>query len=191
MTEDSIQQNEEAVPSQTDEQNESVLDNSDYKAMLLEETQQSKKYRKRAQKAEAKILEYQKQQEKDKIATMKENEQYKELSVDLQSKLDNALPYKEKWKAHEQAQREEYLSKLPEEDRETLSTKDTDTLKFLVKKVGEHQTVNPKHTAGQSRNVNNEGIIPETGNPFEQLSNDVIKNNWGDVLNKYTKNKNN
>ena len=191
MTQEDIQQNEEAVPSQTDEQNESLLENSDYKSMLLDETQQSKKYRKRAQKAEAKILDYQKQQEKSKIAGMKENEEYKELSENLQSKLDDVTPYKEKWENHEKALRENYLSQLPEEDRETMSTKDTETLEFVVKNYEKSQPVNPKHTAGQSRNVNNEGVIPETGNPFEQLSNDVIKENWGDVISKYTKNKNN
>jgi len=152
MTEDSIQQNEEAVPSQMDKQNESVLENSDYKAMLLDETQQSKKYRKRAQKAEAKILEYQKQKEKDKIAAMKENEQYKELSEDLQSKLDNALPYKDKWKAHEQARREYLLSQLPEDNREVMADKDTETLEVVVK-MNESKPLNPAHTPGVVRDV--------------------------------------
>ena len=154
MTEDNIQQNEEAVPSQTDKQNESVLENSDYKAMLLEETQQSKKYRKRAQKAEAKILEYQKQQEKDKMAAMKENEQYKELSEDLQSKLDNALPYEAKWKAHEKARREEYLNELPEEDREAMADKDIETLAYITKTLKKSKPDNPRHQPNASRNLN-------------------------------------
>ena len=177
MTEDNIQQNEEAVSSQTDKQNQSVLEDSDYKAMLLEETQQSKKYRKRAQKAEAKILEYQKQQEKDKIAAMKENEQYKELSEDLQSKLDNALPYKERWKAYEQARREEYLSQLPEEDRETMASKDIETLEYIIKMKNSSKPDNPRHQPNASRNV------AIANKPYNEMTNEERKKWHEDFLN--------
>mgnify|MGYP001572538990 CR=1 FL=1 len=187
MTEDSIQHNEEAVPSQTDEQNQSVLEDSDYKAMLLEETQQSKKYRKRAQKAEAKIQEYQKQKEKDKMSAMKENEQYKELSEDLQSKLDNVLPYKDKWETHEKTRRENLLKLLPEEDRESMSTKDTDTIEYVVSKTVTEKKSNPQHNANKSRNINSDNIVKD----FTSLSGKEGRENYEAYLSELARNRNN
>ena len=108
MTEENVQMNEDTQPVQNstpETQDESV----DYKALYLEEVQNAKKLRKRAQDAEKTVQENTKTQETLKVKQMQEREQYKEL-------YEQTAPYKEKWESYESNRRETLLSKLPEED---------------------------------------------------------------------------
>ena len=140
----------EAQESQTVAQDDA---NVDYKSLYLDEVQNAKKLRKRAQDAEVTIQEYTKQQETQKVKQLKEQEKYQELSENLQKQLDDVSPYKEKWESHEANRRESLLSKLPEEDREALSQKDLDTLEYIVNLKQESKPVNPTHTPGVARDV--------------------------------------
>ena len=125
--------------------------NVDYKSLYLDEVQNAKKLRKRAQDAEVTIQDFTKQQETQKVKQLKEQEKYQELSENLQKQLDDVSPYKEKWESHEANRRESLLSKLPEEDREALSQKDLDTLEYIVNLKQESKPSNPAHTPGMSR----------------------------------------
>ena len=78
---------------------------------------------------------------------MQEQEKYKEL-------YESTAPFKEKWESYESSRRESLLSKLPEEDRESLGQKDLDTLEYIVKLKDEAKPVNPQHSPNQSRNIN-------------------------------------
>ena len=145
MTEEGVQMSEETqlVQESTPQiQDESV----DYKSLYLDEVQNAKKLRKRAQDAETTIQETTKTQETLKVKQMKEQEKYKEL-------YESTAPFKDKWESYESKRRESLLSKLPEEDRESLGQKDLDTLEYIVKVKEEAKPVNPQHQANASRQV--------------------------------------
>ncbi len=135
--------------------------NVDYKALYLEEVQNSKKLRKRSQEAEGKITEFTTAQETQRVKQMKEQEKFQELSEELQKKLDATMPYREKWEAHESAEREKHLAKLPKADRERFSNEKLDTLKYISNMHTQADEVPepPKHNPGQSRNI--KGDMPE------------------------------
>lgn len=157
--------------------------NVDYKALYLDEVQNAKKLRKRAQESESTIQEFTKSQETQKVQQLKKQEKFEELSQSLQAQLDEVSPYKEKWESHEASERESLLSKLPEEEREGLQGESLKTLKYIVSKVESSKPVNPQANPGQARNISN---LPE-GNVFESMGKDKLKNNWQDIVNKYKK----
>ena len=139
-------------------QQESQTDsNVDYKALYLDEVQNSKKLRKRSQEAEMKVTDFTTAQETNRVKQMKEQEKFQELSEELQKKLDSTMPYKEKWEAHEETQREKYLSKLPKADREKMAGEKLETLEYITNMLPseEKSSEAPKHTPGKSRNVSN------------------------------------
>ena len=127
--------------------------NVDYKSLYLDEVQNAKKLRKRAQDSESTIQDYTKRQETQKVKQLKEQEKFQELSESLQSKLDEVSPYKERWESHEANRRESLLSQLPEEDRESLGNKDLDTLEYIVNLKTESQPINPSPTPGMARAI--------------------------------------
>ena len=179
VTEEGVQMNEETQDTQaTQPEQESttqIQDESvDYKTLYLDEVQNAKKLRKRAQDAETTVQVTTKERETQKVKQMKEQEKYKEL-------YESVAPFKEKWETHESTRREALLSKLPEEDREGLSSKDLDTLEYIVSIKEESKPVNPAHTPAQSRNMN----IEEDWTKLDEKSR---RENWGNIMQKYKKN---
>ena len=166
-------------------QQESQSDsNVDYKALYLDEVNNSKKLRKRSQDAEAKVTEFTTAQETNKVKQMKEQEQFQELSEELQKKLDSTLPYKERWEAHETAQREKYLAKLPKADREKFSNEKLETLKYIsdmhTQEVEAPEP--PKHNPGQSRNMKE-----PSENDIWDMSNVERSENWDSIVDRFRK----
>ena len=155
MTDEGVQMNEETQPVQ-ESTPETQGEPADYKALYLDEVQNAKKLRKRAQDAETTVQETTKAQETLKVKQMKEQEKYKEL-------YESVAPFKEKWESYESNRRESLLSKLPEEDREAMSSKDIDTLEYVVKIKEESKPVNPQHQASAPRKVNFD-------KPYDQMS---------------------
>ena len=153
-------------------------ENVDYKALYLDEVQNAKKLRKRAQDAEETVQVTTKERETQKVKQMKEQEKYKEL-------YESVAPFKEKWETHESTRREALLSKLPEEDRESLGHKDLDTLEYIVSIKEESKPVNPSHTPAQSRNIKSD----VEGKDWTKMNDRDRRENWDDVVNSY-KNKN-
>ena len=147
-----VQETQEAQSEQPQSQDESV----DYKALYLDEVQNAKKLRKRSQDAESKLSDITKKQETQKVKDMQEQERYKEL-------YESVAPFKEKWETYESSRREALLSKLPEEDRESMSSKDLDTLEYIVKIKEESKPVNPQHQASAPRKVN-------LDKPYDQMN---------------------
>jgi hypothetical protein len=125
--------------------------NVDYKALYLDEVQNSKKLRKRSQEAEAKITEFTTAQETNKVKQMKKQEMFRELSEELQKKLDSVSPYKEKWEEHETAQREMFLSKLPKADREKFANESLQVLEYMTDKLNESTAQPTQHKPGATR----------------------------------------
>ena len=177
MTEEGVQMNEETKPVQ--ESTPEIQDESvDYKALYLDEVQNAKKLRKRAQDAETTNQENTKTQETLKIKQMKEQEKYKEI-------YESTAPFKEKWESYESSRRESLLSKLPEEDRESLGQKDLDTLEYIVSIKEESKPVNPAHTPAQSRNIQSD----VQGKDWTKMDDRDRRGNWDNIVNSY-KNKN-
>ena len=142
--------------------------NVDYKSLYLDEVQNAKKLRKRAQDSESTIQEFTKAQETQKVRQLRKQEKFEELSQNLQAQLDAVTPFKEKWESHESSRKEALLSKLPEEDREALSQKDLDTLEYIVNLKQESKPSNPAHTPGMSRNAKVDTSIPYSDMTEEQ-----------------------
>ena len=155
-------------------QDESV----DYKSLYLDEVQNAKKLRKRAQDAETTVQETTKTQETLKVKQMKEQEKYKEL-------YESVAPFKDKWESYESTRREALLSKLPEEDREKMSSKDIDTLEYIVSIKEESKPVNPAHNPAQSRNIKSD----IEGKDWTRMDDKDRRGNWDGIVNSY-KNKN-
>ena len=177
MKEEGVQMNEETQPVQestTQIQDESV----DYKTLYLDEVQNAKKLRKRAQDAETTVQASTKERETQKVKQMKEQEKYKEL-------YESVAPFKDKWESYESKRRETLLSKLPEEDREGLSSKDIDTLEYIVSIKEESKPINPAHTPAQSRNIKSDA----QGQDWTKMDDKDRRGNWDDIVNSY-KNKN-
>tara|TARA_R100000808_G_scaffold18061_1_gene39677 strand:- start:1870 stop:2427 length:558 start_codon:yes stop_codon:yes gene_type:complete len=174
------------VTGQEPQQESQTDSNVDYKALYLDEVNNSKKLRKRSQEAEAKVAEFTKAQEANKVIQMKEQEKFQELSEELQKQLDSTLPYKEKWEAHETAQREKYLSKLPKADRDKMANEKLETLEYITNMLPSEDSTSepPKHTPGKSRNVGN-GINED----WTSLSGKEGKDNYERYLNHLVKNK--
>ena len=180
MTEEGVQMNEETQATQpVQESTPQIQDESvDYKSLYLDEVQNAKKQRKGKQDAESKLQEATKIQETQKVKQMKEQEKYKEL-------YEQTAPFKDKWETHESKRREHLLSKLPEEDREGLASKDLDTLEYIVKLKDESKPVNPQHSPNQSRNINSNNINKD----WTSLEGEEGKKNYEAYLTELAKNR--
>ena len=180
MTEETQVQENTETPEQ--EAQATTSDESvDYKALYLEEVGNAKKLRKRAQDAEGSISEYKTAQETDKVRQLKEQENYKELSESLQSKLDEVSPFKDKWEKFESNERERLLSKLPKEDRESLANEKLSTLKYIASKLEEPKPQATQHTANSVRNSE-----PMPENPFESMDKAGLHGKWNDIVREYS-----
>ena len=167
------EEKQEAQEAQT-EQPQSQEETVDYKALYLDEVQNAKKLRKRSQDAESSLSAFTKKQETHKVKQMQEKEQYKEL-------YESVAPFKEKWESYESSRREALLSKLPEEDREKMSSKDIDTLEYIVGIKEESKPVNPQHQASAPSKVN-------LDKPYEQMTEQERKVWHEQTVNNYRKN---
>ena len=96
---------------------------------------ESKKYRKRAQDAESKLLEYQKKFQEQEEAKLKEKEDFKTLYEQDNSKIESLTNNAEKWNKYEQVKREKLLELHPAEDRDSLSNLDLETLEYITNKI--------------------------------------------------------
>ena len=173
MKEEGVQMNEETQPVQ--ESTPEIQDESvDYKALYLDEVQNAKKLRKRAQDAETTVQETTKTQETLKVKQMKEQEKYKEL-------YESTAPFKDKWELYESKRREELLSKLPEEDREGMAQKELDVLEYIVSIKEESKPVNPAHNPAQSRNIKSD----VEGKDWTKMEDGDRRSNWDDIVESY------
>ena len=96
---------------------------------------ESKKYRKRAQDAESRLAKLEKKFAKQEEVKLKEKEDFKTLYEQASSKIDNLTANAEKWTKYEEVKREALIQSHPEEDRESLSKLDLETLEYVTSKV--------------------------------------------------------
>ena len=99
---------------------------------------ESKKYRTRAQTAEAELGKLQKKLDEQANATLKENEEWKTLADKREQQLNEALPYKDKYDALYSANKQKLLSRFPEEQQEKYKDKDLEWLESLLEAQGKN-----------------------------------------------------
>ena len=114
---------------------------------------ESKKYRTRAQSAEAERDELQKMLDNQAIATLKENEEWKTLAEQNEAKLNDALPYKDKYEALYSVNKEKLLSRFPEDQQEKFKDKDPEWLESLLEAQGKNDFAEPS----------DRGSVPQKG----------------------------
>lgn len=138
---------------------------------------ESKKYRKRAQDAESKLLEYQKKFQEQEEAKLKEKEDFKTLYEQANSKIESLTSNAEKWNKYEQVKREKLLELHPAEDRDSLSNLDLETLEYITNKI---KSVKPNapEVVGKAR----EGVIKK---PLSEMTDAEKAANWQNIVKGY------
>ena len=138
---------------------------------------ESKKYRKRAQDAETRLAEFEKKfaaAEEDKL---KKKEEYKTLYEKASSEMEGLTANADKWSKYEEAKRISLLDNHPEEDRESLSKLDLETLEYVTNKINNIKP-NAPETLGQARKKGLE-------KPYSEMTEKEKKENWGSILQQY------
>ena len=137
---------------------------------------ESKKYRTRAQDAEARIAKMEKTMAKAEEIKLKEKEDFKSLYEKVSSENEANASKVEKWTKYEETRRASLLESHPEEDRESLANLPLDTLEFVTNKINNVQNKqNAKEVVGRTKNV-------VTTKPFSEMT-EAEKRQWHkDVL---------
>ena len=138
---------------------------------------ESKKYRKRAQDAETRLAEFEKKfatAEEDKL---KKKEEYKTLYEKASSEMEGLTANADKWAKYEEAKRISLLDNHPEEDRESLSKLDLETLEYVTNKINNIKP-NAPEALGQARKKGLE-------KPYSEMNEKEKKENWGKILQQY------
>jgi hypothetical protein len=130
---------------------------------------ESKKYRKRAQEAEARLSALEKKSNDDKNADLKKKEEWKTLYEEQATKVESLSANAEKWNSYEENRKSSLLEKHPEDEREKLSTLDLDTLEYLTEKINNIKP-NAPEVVGNSRSKT-------PSKPFSEM-NEAEKRAW-------------
>ena len=154
---------------------EATTDSTDVGALIAE----SKKYRKRSQDAEAKLKELQTQLAKAEEAKLKEKEDFKTLYEQTAGKMEAYKAQADKWTSYEAAKREALLKSVPEEEKETMSKLDLDTLEFVTNKINNTKP-NAPQVVGQTQQ-------PKLEKSFSEMSSEEKSANWQNILKAYKK----
>ena len=114
---------------------------------------ESKKYRKRAQDAESRLVKLEKSLAKAETAKLKETENYKALYDKEFSKNESLTANAEKWGKYEEIKRASLLEAHPEDDREHLSILDLETLEYVTNKINNTKPNAPEVIGASKNNV--------------------------------------
>ena len=142
---------------------------------------ESKKYRKRAQDAENRLAELEKSLAKVEEDKLKEKEEFKTLYEKASSELEGLSANAKKWAKYEEVKRNSLLENHPEDERESLSKLELETLEYVTNKI-----------------INNKANAPEiAGNPrqkvkptkdWTEMDAQERRDNWGNILKGFNKN---
>ena len=137
---------------------------------------ESKKYRKRSQDAEARLSELEKKLASAEEAKLKEKEDFKALYEKVSSDNETLTETAQKWNKYEENRRNTLLESAPEEERERLAGLDLDTLEYVTSKLTSSKP-NAPEVAGNPRGYK------ELPKDWTKMSDEDLRNNWGDVVN--------
>ena len=137
---------------------------------------ESKKYRKRAQDAEARLMEYQKKFQQAEEDKLKKKEEFKTLYEQASSKLDGLSANAEKWTKYEETKRASLLENHPEDERESLSKLDLETLEYVTNKINKTKA-NAPEVVGNSRQD-----YKTPPRDWTKLSAQERRDNWDNIV---------
>tara|TARA_Y100000593_G_C4316748_1_gene341341 strand:+ start:3932 stop:4474 length:543 start_codon:yes stop_codon:yes gene_type:complete len=135
---------------------------------------ESKKYRKRAQEAEAREAKLMKQIEEKANAELKKQEEWKSLYEKSEAQNKDLAPYKPMYEDLVSKRKETLLNKLPENQRDKFKNKDIDVLEFMVANL-----TTPSSSEPEARGAVGNQKPPED---WTKLSPDELRNSWGDIV---------
>ena len=170
MSEEKSQAVEKTVSESTPKETTQDSSNEQYIA-------ESKKYRKRAQDAEARLAKLEKSFNKAEEVKLKEKEDFKTLYEKVSSDNSNLTANAEKWSKYEEGKRASLLESHPEEEREPLSKLDLETLEYVTSKINNVKQ-NAPEVAGVARKK-----APDK--PVDWNDKNNLKENWGTILEQY------
>ena len=169
MSEEKIQAETEAVSESSATETPQSSPNEEFIA-------ESKKYRKRAQDAEAKLAEYEKAKAKAEEGRLKEKEEFKTLYEKASSELEGLSANAEKWSKYEEGKRASLLESHPEGERESLSKLDLETLEYVTNKINTTKA-NAPEVAGNPRKD-----YKTPPKDWTKLSQSELRENWDDIV---------
>jgi hypothetical protein len=137
---------------------------------------ESKKYRKRAQDAEARLADYEKKFKEQEEVKLKEKEDFKALYEKVSSENSSLTANAEKWAKYEETRRTSLLERHPEDDREKLSKLDLDTLEYVTNKIN-NTKANAPEVAGNPRKD-----YKQPPKDWTKLSPQERRENWDDIV---------
>ena len=136
----------ETVSESSAEETPQVSSNDEYIA-------ESKKYRKRAQDAEARLAQLERSLAKAEEDKLKEKEDFKTLYEQASSKIENLTNFADKWKNYEENKRAQLIELHPAEDREQMSKLDIETLEYVTNKINNVKPNAPELIGASKPNV--------------------------------------
>ena len=138
---------------------------------------ESKKYRKRAQDAEARLSDYEKSKTKAEEERLKQKEEFKTLYEQASSKINSLTANADKWTKYEEVKRASLLENHPEDERDSLSKLDLETLEYVTSKINNIKN-NAPEVVGTAKKV-------APIKPVDWSDKQSIKDNWGNILEQY------
>ena len=141
---------------------------------------ESKKYRKRAQDAEARLADYEKKLARAEEDKLKEKEEFKTLYEKASSDNEKLSANAEKWSKYEENKRAKLLEMHPESDRENLSTLDLNTLEYVTSKINQTKP-NAPEVVGKARNSEPEVKFGD----FKNMSKQEKREKWDKFMKQY------
>ena len=173
MSEEAKVSNETVVESGTEDVTQEVAQN--------EYIAESKKYRKRAQEAESQLAKLQKMIAAQEEEKLKQKEDFKTLYEKVSSENANLTQDAERWKSYESNKRTALLDRHPEDERESLSRLDLETLEYVTNKI-----INTKANAPEV--VGNPRQKTKPPKNWAEMDAKERRENWGNILEGFNKN---
>tara|TARA_Y100001970_G_scaffold265577_1_gene353335 strand:+ start:579 stop:1118 length:540 start_codon:yes stop_codon:yes gene_type:complete len=141
---------------------------------------ESKKYRKRAQDAEARLAKLEKSLATAEENKLKEKEEFKTLYEKASSEVEGLSANAEKWAKYEEGKRASLLESHPEEDRESLSKLDLETLEYVTNKI-----INTKANAPEAIGNPRQKVKPPKN--WTEMDAQERRDNWGEIVKGFNK----
>lgn len=135
---------------------------------------ESKKYRKRAQDAETRLAELEKSLSTAETEKLKEKENFKALYNKEFSKNESLTANADKWAKYEEAKRNSLLENHPEEDKESLSKLDLETLEYVTNKINNAKPNAPELSGRARKAINTK--------PLSEMSEAEKSENWQSII---------
>ena len=140
--------------------------------------QESKKYRSRAQEAEAKLNELTKNLEKQEEEKLVEQNKWEELATKKQTELDSIKSDYERLKSAENSYKDELLEKFGEEERDLFKDLSVSQLRVLTEKINNNVDIVPTDkTPARTSNTENKN--------WTEMDAEERRANWGKILQGY------